>query len=216
MRTRKRATSGTNGSPRAQSRLPGPRPASPARVQLLAWGGRASYSARRPQPAWGGTSGCLAGRELWNSHWLGKPAITAGRHATGPSCRRNSEPPSSRCRARSLPECPSTTECAVSPSIRCSPPRAVASARTKPDQRRAWPMGAPRGWLVLHRARSRCSRWCGRPGSNRHEPRGPTDFRTTSAFAAARLEEPGRSWSGLSLRPGPQATGAARLVSTPS
>jgi hypothetical protein len=26
--------------------------------------------------------------------------------------------------------------------------------------------------------------WCGRPESNRHRPRGPTDFHTTTAFAA--------------------------------
>jgi hypothetical protein len=40
--------------------------------------------------------------------------------------------------------------------------------------------------------------WCGRPDSNRHRPCGPTDFRTTSAFAAAIW----RLWSGLSLHPG--------------
>ena len=55
------------------------------------------------------------------------------------------------------------------------------------------------------------SGWCGRPGSNRHG-QSPTDFRTTSTFAAARR----RSWSGLSLRHSPKALDAARLVSTPS
>ena len=29
------------------------------------------------------------------------------------------------------------------------------------------------------------ARWCGRPDLNRHRPCGPTDFHTTSAFAAA-------------------------------
>lgn len=53
--------------------------------------------------------------------------------------------------------------------------------------------------------------WCGRPGSNRHG-QSPTDFRTTSTFAAAHR----RSWSGLSLRHSPKALDAARLVSTPS
>jgi hypothetical protein len=55
--------------------------------------------------------------------------------------------------------------------------------------------------------------WCGRPDLNRHEPLGPTDFRTTSAFAAV---QEGRLWSGLSLHRGVSALGAARLVSTPS
>lgn len=41
----------------------------------------------------------------------------------------------------------------------------------------------------------------------------PTDFRTTSAFAAT---QDGRSWSGLSLHRSVAALGAARLVSTPS
>ena len=56
--------------------------------------------------------------------------------------------------------------------------------------------------------------WCGRPDLNRHRPFGPTDFRTTSTFAAARWV--GRSWSGLSLHHCVAALGAARLVSTPS
>jgi hypothetical protein len=38
--------------------------------------------------------------------------------------------------------------------------------------------------------------WCGRRDLNPHGPCGPTDFHTTSAFAAAIR----RSWSGLSLR----------------
>ena len=42
----------------------------------------------------------------------------------------------------------------------------------------------------------------------------PTDFRTTSAFAAGPGSD--RSWSGLSLRHSPKALDAARLVSTPS
>src|SRR5271169_1728856 len=59
----------------------------------------------------------------------------------------------------------------------------------------------------------RClERWYGRPDLNRHRPCGPTDFHTTSAFAAANR----RSWSGLSLHHGVAALGAARLVSTPS
>jgi hypothetical protein len=40
--------------------------------------------------------------------------------------------------------------------------------------------------------------WCGRPESNRHRPFGPTDFHTTSAFAATLR----CSWSGLSLHQG--------------
>ena len=85
-------------------------------------------------------------------------------------------------------------------------------------RRRPWPQGRSAGsppWVpgVDSDAPKGPARvWCGRPDSNRHEPRGPTDFRTTSAFAAAGR----RSWSGLSLRPSPKAVGAARLVSTPS
>lgn len=41
-------------------------------------------------------------------------------------------------------------------------------------------------------------KWCGRGDSNPHRPYGPTDFLTTSAFAAAIW----RSWSGLSLHLG--------------
>jgi hypothetical protein len=52
----------------------------------------------------------------------------------------------------------------------------------------------------------------GRPDLNRHRPYGPTDFHTTSTFAAAKW----RSWSGLSLHRCVAALGAARLVSTPS
>src|SRR6185437_7325990 len=54
---------------------------------------------------------------------------------------------------------------------------------------------------------------CGRGDLNSHGPFDPTDFHTTSAFAATRI---GCSWSGLSLHHGIAALGAARLASTPS
>ena len=70
--------------------------------------------------------------------------------------------------------------------------------------------------------RAPIKRWCGRRESNPHEPCGPTDFRTASAFAAlawrVRAGWPGLR-SGLSLHhPADdcRGLGAARLVSTPS
>src|ERR1700677_1244645 len=64
--------------------------------------------------------------------------------------------------------------------------------------------------------------WCGRPESNRHRPRGPTDFHTTTAFAASPcafalgyvrgLDYPFTvAFAGEAF-----AVGAARLVSTPA
>ena len=78
--------------------------------------------------------------------------------------------------------------------------------RTEP---RCWSLGECKAKVKCLRVRE----WCGRTDLNRHRPCGPTDFRTTSAFAAARLA---RSWSGLSLHHCVAALGAARLVSTPS
>jgi len=74
---------------------------------------------------------------------------------------------------------------------------------------------AVEGWANKTDSRSvpASQNWCGRPDLNRHRPCGPTDFHTTSAFAAT---QNGRSWSGLSLHLGVAALGAARLVSTPS
>ena len=70
--------------------------------------------------------------------------------------------------------------------------------------------------------RAPIKRWCGRRESNPHEPCGPTDFRTASAFAAlvwrVHAGWPGLR-SGLSLHhPADdcRGLGAARLVSTPS
>lgn len=65
-------------------------------------------------------------------------------------------------------------------------------------------------------ATTRSSRWYGRPGSNRNEPYGPTNFHTTSAFAGVR---PPRSstfvvWTIPS--PWPEGYRRPRLVSTPS
>ena len=44
-----------------------------------------------------------------------------------------------------------------------------------------------------------CAQWCGRGESNPHRPFSPTDFHTTTAFAAASRW---RLWSGLSLHRG--------------
>ena len=59
--------------------------------------------------------------------------------------------------------------------------------------------------------------WCGRPDSNRHELFSPTDFRTTSAFAASRWHVTLPGIRGLDYPfTVAFAVGAARLVSTPS
>src|SRR5271166_1753886 len=73
--------------------------------------------------------------------------------------------------------------------------------------------GAIIGTLDPNHGRFGCSWrvWCGRRDSNPH-PHREADFLTTSAFTAAVR----RLWSGLSLRHGVSAEGAARPVSTPS
>ncbi len=88
-------------------------------------------------------------------------------------------------------------------SARCS---AASSAR--PSSRRQDMTRTPPATLPRHISERI---WCGRRDSNPHSQR-ETDFLTTSAFAAASR----RSWSGLSLRHGLSAEGAARPVSTPS
>ena len=76
--------------------------------------------------------------------------------------------------------------------------------------------------LLIHCFSKSLQAWCGRPDLNRHRPCGPTDFLTTTAFAASHRAFALSSVRGLdytftvafaSVKA--SAVGAARLVSTP-